>query len=255
MELFFNTSLAEAYHSKLQKIRVMSEDWVNNNVYCVRCGHNKLARFENNKPVGDFYCANCKEEFELKSKKSKLGRKIVDGAYETMIQKIEKGDIPNFFYLNYDLNDYSVNNLLIIPKHYFTKNIIIKRPPLSRTARRAGWVGCNIDVSSIPTSGKLYLIYNKQIIDKNMVISNFKKMLFLRNQKEDLKGWLLDIMKCIDLLNKKTFTLNEIYTFENFLKLKYPKNNNIKAKIRQQLQILRDYSYLSFTQRGEYTLL
>ncbi len=254
MDLCFNTNLAEKYHSNSQKIRIMSESWVNDNVYCVRCG-NKLTHFENNKPVGDFYCAKCKEEFELKSNKSKLGTKIVDGAYDTMIRKIENDDVPNFFYLNYDLKNYYVNNLLIIPKHYFTKNIIIKRPPLPKTARRAGWTGCNIDVSSIPASGKLYLIYNKQIIDKNIVISNFNKMLFLRNQRDDLKGWLLDIMKCIDLLNKKDFTLNDIYTFEDFLKLKHPKNNNIKAKIRQQLQILRDYGYLAFTKRGEYTLL
>ena len=102
MNLFFNTNLAEEYHSNSQKIRVMSENWVNDNVYCVRCG-NKLSHFENNKPVGDFYCEKCKEEFELKSNKSKLGKKIVDGAYETMIDKIRNGDVPNFFYLNYKL--------------------------------------------------------------------------------------------------------------------------------------------------------
>ena len=254
MNLFFDTKLAENYHSSSQKIRVMSENWVNNNVYCVRCG-NKLTQFKNNKPVGDFYCEKCKEEFELKSNKSKLGNKIVDGAYDTMINKIKNKDIPNFFYLNYDLKNYSVNNLLIIPKHYFTQNVIIKRPPLPKTARRAGWVGCNIDVSSIPSSGKLYLIFNKQIIDKNIVISKFNKMLFLRNQKDELRGWLLDIMKCIESLNKQDFTLNEIYSFENFLKLKHPKNNNIRPKIRQQLQNLRDYGYLDFTKRGEYTLL
>ena len=254
MNLFFNTNLAEEYHSNSQKIRVMSENWVNDNVYCVRCG-NKLSHFENNKPVGDFYCEKCKEEFELKSNKSKLGKKIVDGAYETMIDKIRNGDVPNFFYLNYDLKTYSVNNLIIIPKHYFTESIILKRPPLPETARRAGWIGCNIDVSSIPSSGKLYLISNRQVVDKNIVISNFNKMLFLRSQKNELKGWILDIMKCIDLLNKKNFTLDEIYSFENFLKLKHPNNNNVRAKIRQQLQFLRDYGYLTFTKKGEYTLL
>jgi type II restriction enzyme len=33
---------------------------------------------------------------------------------------------------------------------------------------------------------------------------------------------------------------------------KYPNNNNIQAKIRQQLQILRDKGYLKFTGRGKY---
>ncbi len=104
-----------------------------------------------------------------------------------MIEKIRNGDVPNFFYLNYDLKTYSVNNLLIIPKHYFTENIILKRLPIPETARRTGWIGCNIDVSSIPSSGKLYLISNRQVVDKNVVISNFNKMLFLRSKKKMTK--------------------------------------------------------------------
>ena len=94
MNLFFNANLAEGDHSNSQKIRVMSESWVNDNVYCVECG-NKLTHFENNRPVGDFYCAKCKEEFELKCNKSKLGAKIIDGAYGTMIRKIEKDGCHN----------------------------------------------------------------------------------------------------------------------------------------------------------------
>ena len=101
----------------------------------------------------------------------------------------------------------------------------------------------------------LYIIKNGQEENKNMVIKNYNKMLFLRKSKGELRGWLLDILKCIESLDKKEFTLNEIYSFEEFLRIKYPNNNNIKAKIRQQLQILRDYGYLSFTNRGEYKLL
>ncbi len=254
MNLNFDTNLAINYHSNSQKIRVMSENWLVDNVYCVKCGC-KLKHFKNNKPVGDMYCEKCKEEFELKSNKAKLGKKIVDGAYSTMIEKIDNGEIPNFFYLNYSLQNYKVNNLIVIPKHYLTKEIIIKRPPLPQTARRAGWIGCNIDVSSIPESGKLYLIKNGQEENKNIVIDKFNKMLFLRKSNAELRGWLLDILKCIELLSKKEFTLNDIYSFEAFLKIKHPENNNIRAKIRQQLQILRDYGYLSFTKRGEYKLL
>lgn len=254
MNLNFDTNLALDYHSNSQKIRIMSENWVVNNVYCVKCG-SKLKHFENNKPVGDMYCEKCKEEFELKSNKANLGKKIVDGAYSTMIEKIDNGEIPNFFYLNYSLQNYKVNNLVVIPKHYFTKEIIIKRPPLSQTARRAGWIGCNIDISSIPESGKLYIVKNGQEENKNVIIDNYNKMLFLRKSKNELRGWLLDILKYIELLDKKEFSLSEIYSFESFLKIKHPDNNNIQAKIRQQLQILRDYGYLSFTKRGEYKLL
>ena len=53
-------------------------------------------------------------------------------------------------------------------------------------------------------------------------------------------------MKCIENLNKKEFTLEDMYSFEYMLKQKYPNNNFIKDKIRQQLQFLRDKSYLEF---------
>lgn len=254
MLLYFNQNLALDYHSNSQKIRVMSENWVVDNVYCVKCG-NKLEHFANNKPVGDMYCTSCKEEFELKSNKAKMGKFIADGAFSTMIEKIEKDDIPNFFYLNYSVNDFKVNNLLIIPKHFFTKDIIIKRPPLASTARRAGWIGCNINVSLIPESGKLYLIKNGEEEKKEKVINDFNKMTFLRKSKGEFRGWLLDILKCIELLNKRTFSLNEVYSFEKFLELKHPNNKNVQAKIRQQLQILRDYGYLEFINRGEYRLI
>jgi type II restriction enzyme len=52
----------------------------------------------------------------------------------------------------------------------------------------------------------------------------------------------------------QSFTLNEIYSFEKYLKMKHPENNNIQAKIRQQLQILRDKNYLEFVERGKYKI-
>ena len=59
----------------------------------------------------------------------------------------------------------------------------------------------------------------------------------------------------LNILNSLVGSKNIEQDFENFLKLKHPNNNNVRAKIRQQLQFLRDYGYLTFTKRGEYTLL
>lgn len=58
-------------------------------------------------------------------------------------------------------------------------------------------------------------------------------------------------MRCIDRLPEK-FYLNEIYAFEQELSLQFPKNNYIKEKIRQQLQILRDQGVIEFLSRGKY---
>ena len=76
-----------------------------------------MAEFTNNKPVADFYCANCNEQYELKSKQAKLSNIINDGAYDTMIERISSDNNPNFFFLTYS-QEYSVNNFLIIPKHF-----------------------------------------------------------------------------------------------------------------------------------------
>ncbi len=254
MSLNLYSTIADNYKSNSQKIRVLTENWVNNNIYCPNCG-SSISEYENNKPVADFYCSKCREDFELKSKKDNIGKKIVDGAYSTMIERLQSNSNPNFFFLNYDKNSLDIINFIVIPKHFFIPEIIEKRKSLSSTAQRAGWIGCNILLDTIPQSGKIFYIQNKQIQSKNKILDNWHKTSFLKQTTNiNSKGWLLDIIKCIEKLNKQNFTLNDIYQFENHLKLKYPQNNNIRAKIRQQLQILRDKNYLKFTNRGSYKI-
>lgn len=254
MQLTFNTNLATQYSNQSQVIRVLTEDWVKNEIFCPNCG-NIIYEYPNNKPVGDFYCSNCSEDYELKSKKDSIGKKIVDGAYKTMIERLQSSKNPNFFFLNYDLKSYQVINFVVIPKHFFVPEIIEKRKPLSENARRANWVGCNILLSQIPESGKIFYIKNQQKQEKENILKNWQKTLFLRESKKiELKGWILDIMKCIDNLKKKEFTIDDMYSFEEVLSKKYTKNNHIKDKIRQQLQFLRDKGYIDFVSRGVYRL-
>jgi len=251
MNLNFNTKLADGYSSNSQIARILTENWVKENSYCPCCGNLPLNEFENNRPVADFYCISCSEEFELKSKNGNLTNTITDGAYSTMIERINSNQNPNFFFLTYT-KQWTVNNFLIIPKQFFTTDIIIKRKPLTQTARRAGWIGCNIDISNVAEVGKVFLVKNSELIDRTIVENSFKKTLFIRNQSFDSKGWILDIMLCVDAIPKDVFTLEDIYKFENKLKLKYPSNNFIKDKIRQQLQVLRDKGIIEFVSRGNY---
>ncbi|MGE4346614.1 MAG: DpnI domain-containing protein [Flavobacteriaceae bacterium] len=251
MNLAINTDLAKGYTSNSQIARLLTENWVLHNSYCPSCGDLPLNEFENNRPVADFYCKKCNEEFELKSKGGKLSSTIADGAYSSMIERINSENNPNFFFLTYTKN-WTVNDFLIIPKQFFTPDIIIKRPPLAETARRAGWVGCNIDLSKVAEFGKVFLVKNAQTINQDLVKETFNKTLFLRDKSKDAKGWILDIMTCVDLIKKEHFTLDEVYQFEQRLKQKYPNNNFIKDKIRQQLQILRDKGIIEFIGRGKY---
>ncbi|MFZ2844844.1 DpnI domain-containing protein [Psychrobacter sp.] len=253
MNLNLNQSLAADYKSPSQIIRVLSENWVANQSYCPNCNAEPLVEFANGKPVADFYCANCDEQYELKSKKAKLSNIISDGAYDTMIQRINSDNNPSFFFLTYS-QEYRVNNFLIIPKQFFKSDMIIKRKPLSVTAKRAGWVGCNIDLRKVPESGKVFLVKDQQVIPRDNVTEQFQKTLFLRQQSQQTRGWTLDVWHCIDRL-EANFSLNQVYAFADLLKLKYPENNHIKDKIRQQLQVLRDRGIVEFLGRGHYQKL
>lgn len=248
----FDTSLIEKYKSPSQKIRIMSEDRVWRHIYCVNCWAPKIDTQPNNNKAWDFICPTCRREYELKSKKDSLGKKINDWAYHTMIEKIKTNEQPNFFFLNYS-KDFEVKNLLLIPKHFFTESIVEERKPLSSTAKRANRIGCNILFGKLPEYGKIYLVKNGTFTDKTQTQELRKKWLFLNEEKNQKnKWWILDTMNCIDKISGNTFSLDQVYKFEGILKLKYPKNNHIQEKLRQQLQILRKKGIIEFVWRGQY---
>ena len=141
MKLFFETKIADKYTSQSQKIRVLTESWVDNQIYCPNCGHLDINKYENNKPVADFFCSNCKEDYELKSKQDGVGIKIVDGAYRTMIERLQSSNNPNFFLLSYDSESFEVRNFLVIPKHFFIPEIIEKRKPRRTQGFEAPFLG------------------------------------------------------------------------------------------------------------------
>lgn len=254
MNLNFDIALAESYHSNSQIARVLTESWVNANMYCPHCGNHHIEKFENNKPVADFFCPSCRRIFELKSKSSKIVNMINDGAYSTMIERISSKSNPDFFFMFYSQKQYGycVNDFFIVPRYFFTPNIIIKRKPLSENARRAGWVGCNINIGAIPFAGRIYIVKQKKPIEAQKVINQLKKTNFLEEGSMHTRSWILDVMNCIAKIPKSEFTLSEIYSFEDELKLLHSSNNNIQAKIRQQLQLLRDKNIIEFLGNGKY---
>lgn len=240
------------YNSQSQIARVLTEAWVSQNIYCPSCGNDNLNQFENNKPVADFLCSNCSAEYELKSKKDAFTLKIVDGAYSTMIRRINSNNNPSFFFLNYLPAKSEVSNFLVIPKHYFISDIIEKRNPLSESARRAGWIGCNILLNNIPETGKIFIVRNGVVEDRNKVLKKWASTAFLENKKSETRGWVIEVLKIIERIPMNEFKLSDVYMFEEALKQKFPNNNFVKDKIRQQLQILRDKGLIEFRGNGSY---
>lgn len=73
-------------------------------------------------------------------------------------------------------------------------------------------------------------------------------------------GWPSDVLACIrDLQNNAgtdSFTLQEFYgRFQETLALKHTQNRNIRKKIQQQMQLLRDRGLLRFEERGAYRII
>jgi type II restriction enzyme len=250
MKLGFEESQSP-YTSGTQSARFWTERWVGDQVYCPSCGTTKINPFPNNSPVADFFCAFCKEEFE---QKSTFGAKVLDGAFRTKCDRLAASNNPSLLLLNYDRRQLSVLNLMVVPKHFFIRKIIEERKPLAPTARRAGWIGSYILLNQVPASGKIFIVRDGHPQRKEDVLTQWRKTLFLRDEGLEARGWLIEVMKCVEAIGRHEFDIDDIYVFEAHLGRLYPGNQNVKPKIRQQLQYLRDRGYLDFVSRGRYRL-
>jgi type II restriction enzyme len=250
----YQKKVFQNYKSNSQIARVLTENWFSKKMYCPCCLNVKINSYPNNKKGSDFFCQNCTNNFQLKSSKKPFKNKVLDGEYNTMISIVKRGKSPNFFIMNYSQEEWIIKSLSMIPKFFVNESVIEKRKPLSKNARRAGWTGCNFLLNKLPEEGKITIIKNEKFVNKKDVNRIWKKMFFLTNKKPENRSWTSDVLKIIQEQNQ-TFNLKDIYKFEKYFKELHPKNNHIKAKIRQQLQILRDNKIIKFKERGFYEVL
>lgn len=254
-EPFRNLGFAEdaaVFASPSQNVRVLSEGWMALNGFCPSCGAEPLAAFRANSPVADFHCLACAEEYELKAKKGLPGRKIMDGAYGAMTARLKARNNPSLMVMGYDRDRSRVTDLIVVPRHFFTQEIIEPRRPLGPHARRAGWQGCNILIGQVPEAGRISLIRAGVAAPRAEVLDRWRSTLFLRDAGLNARGWLLAVMRAVEAVGRPEFTLDEVYAHEGTLSALYPGNNNVRPKIRQQLQVLRDMGWLEFNGRGTY---
>ena len=243
-----------AYTSGSQKARVWTEHWVSQQLYCPNCGNPRITQLPANLPVADFFCPKCNDQFELKSQKKDFGAKVADGAYHTKCERLVSSTNPNLLLLSYDLADAAVRSVSVVPKHFFVPEIVEQRKPLADTARRAGWVGSNILLGKVPQSGRIHIVRGGIPEPKERVLEAWQRTLFLRDRGLEARGWLVEVMNCVERLGPGEFTLEEVYAFEAHLGHIYPNNRNVRPKIRQQLQVLRDNRFIDFLGKGRYRL-
>ena len=70
-----------------------------------------------------------------------------------------------------------------------------------------------------------------------------------------LSGWTKAVFEGLARIDKQVFSTADFCVMIPYLGKKYPNNYNIEAKIRQQLQLLRDIGLIKFEKRGNYKKL
>ncbi|RYG87197.1 MAG: restriction endonuclease [Alphaproteobacteria bacterium] len=240
------------YTGPTQTARSVTEAWVALHGFCPNCPADHLPQLPNNSPVADFRCGACGEEYELKAKRGKLGRSIPDGAFSTMTARLAAANNPSLFAMSYDRAAARVTDLILVPSHFFTPEIIQAKNPSHPKGRSNPWVGCNILIGQVPASGRISLIHAGVPAPKAEVRAAWAATRFLRDEGLKARGWLLAVMGAVEAVGRPEFTLAEVYAQEGRLAALYPGNNNVRPKIRQQLQLLRDRGWLAFDGRGRY---
>jgi type II restriction enzyme len=171
-----------------------------------------------------------------------------------MMAAINSDRAPHFVLLHYAPDRWRVLDLLLIPHFAIPKSAVEKRKPLSATARRAGWVGCNIVLTNIPDIARVPIIVNGVAERPSDVRRRFRRVRPLEELSVEERGWTLDVLTVVRSLRERQFALDDVYAREDKLARLHPGNRHVRDKIRQQLQVLRDKGMVEFMGRGNYRL-
>jgi hypothetical protein len=182
----------------------------------------------------------------MKGQKGKFGAKA--GSSKTQCERLAASDNPDLQLVNYDLTACSRRSVHRA-QHVFVRNIIEERKLLAMTARRAGWIGSKILLDRVPESGKIHIVQGGAVRAKESVLAQWLRRLFVRNESPDTRGWLPDVMNCVESLDKREFTLTKYTPSSGILGDLYFGNQNLKPKMRQQLQFLRNRGFIEFVLR------
>jgi len=257
MDFTLDTTVAEGYTSKAQRSRVITESWAEENLYCLNCDADRVEAHRPGKRVEDFLCPSCDRRIQLKASRGGHGRRVANSAYDAKMEAIESNTAPDYAFMGFDPDAWRVTDLFYVPGHFMTPSVVEKRNPLSSDARRSGWVGSYIRLDRIPGAGRIGVVTDGSAISRSEAREQFEHTAFLAEKGAETRGWTAAVMDCIDELDLERgerFQLADVYAFDDRLGEMYPDNNNVRAKIRQQLQVLRDQGYIEFLGNGEYRL-
>lgn len=251
MNIQGDVTLGLGYANPTQQVRKISEAWIASNGYCLKCESDRLAPTPTNTRSRDFVCERCSHGYELKSKRGVFSTRVLDGAYAAMVKTITDGNTPTFLLLEYS-TAWSISGLRAIHHSLITETSVEARRPLASTARRAGWIGCNIVLPAIAIEGQIAIVQSGVVQPKSTARSAFARLENLSSLAYKDRGWAATILNMLHRLPHSNFALADVYRFDSELQRLFPDNKHIKPKIRQQLQVLRDAGLITFLGGGRY---
>jgi hypothetical protein len=138
---------------------------------------------------------------------------------------------------------------------------------------RASFLQIFEDEEKVSTVTEEILLTTEGIIakvpkEKRIKFEKSEKDLFPKYEPEDdlydggvttivdtLSGWRLDTFNVVSKISANIFKLEQVYAYKQHLQELHPENRNVEAKIRQQLQELRDLGLVEFLGGGVYRKL
>jgi len=255
MELICNPDLAAGYKSGAQRARVISEAWFKGAGYCLNCSSNKLLPTTAGTIARDYLCSKCAQPYELKSSARAHSRIVNDGGYDSMMGRIFASEAPALMLMHYSPT-WCVQGLVAIHPVFLTPAVVLKRKePHTRPRTGKLYQMCDLDISLIPSDGKIVLVSDGVARPHSVPRREFAESLRFKDVPLSKRGWPASVLAVVRKIGKTHFTLAEVYAYEEELHAAYPENSHVRAKIRQQLQVLRNLGYLEFIERGAYRML
>lgn len=166
------------------------------NGFCLACDSKALVRTAPNTRCTDFCCPLCKHQYELKTFRRRPLRSLIDGAYETMMSRVQGGTAPTLFMLERN-EGWRVTGLSALHSVFLTPSVIEKRNLLPVTARRAGWVGCKIRIDQLAPDAELHIIRSGKPQPREQLRREFQRFQPLAQLSAAERGWTSLVLKVV----------------------------------------------------------
>ena len=141
---------AAHYVSARQVARVAIEAWAATNVDCWRC-RAPLLLVPPNTHLLDAVCSRLGHEVQVKAVAGISGDQLTGAAFSPLARRVGEAPRPGLFdrLVSYD----RLRSIVVLAEFVDGRSLVLERlherTPLGPTARRAGWVGATLDLSSL----------------------------------------------------------------------------------------------------------